>query len=275
LILETLLAVKAKGLEEMAKRCRTYISQIYQHAIVRGWADRDPAKDLERLPELKRSTPPAHHRAVKNPTELARLLVDMEGIKSTIIGAALWLSPYVFLRASELAGARWEEIDFQDSLWRLPQERMKANRPHFVPLALQVKAHLEALHKLTGFGPVVFPGHKRGQAPINADSLRMALNRLGYGRGSLINHTHHGFRSVAGTFLRENGYNGNWIEAQLAHGKSNKVQAAYDFAEYLPQRREMMQSWADFIDGLRASGGTAVHENAPDKAALDRILADG
>jgi len=265
-ILETLLAVKTQGLEEMAKRCLTCIRQIFNYAMIRGWIDRNPAEPLTGIEELRRSSPPEHHRAVKTPAELARLLMDVETIKHTITGAALWLSPYVFVRASELAGAQWDEIDWQESLWRIPKDRMKAQRPHFVPLARQVRVFLEGLRNQTGWGPCVFPGQMKGQAPINSCSLRMALNRLGYGRGALVNHTHHGFRSVASTFLREQGFNPAWIEGQLAHGESNKVVAAYNFAEYLPQRRDMMQAWADYIDKLRAEAAGITLEPEPTQA---------
>jgi len=130
-------------------------------------------------------------------------------------------------------------------------------------LSRQVKKQLEALRELTGWGPCVFPGREGGQAPINSESFRIALNRLGYGPDALVSHTHHGFRSVAGTFLREQGFEDAWIEVQLSHAKRNKVQAAYDFAKYVPQRKKMMQAWSDYLDKLRAEAtgqqGTKKH----------------
>jgi integrase len=122
--------------------------------------------------------------------------------------------------------------------------------PHLVPLSAQVKMQLEALRTLTGWGPCVFPGREGGQAPIHPSSFRTALVRLGYGPGALVSHTHHGFRSVAGTFLREQGFEDAWVEAQLSHQKRNKVQAAYDFAKYVPKRKKMMQAWSDYLDEL-------------------------
>ncbi len=166
-------------------------------------------------------------------------------------GKALELAPYVFVRAGELAGARWAEIDLASSLWRIPAERMKAKGEHIVPLARQVKERFEALYELTGGGPCLFPGFKDGQAPMRPETLRMALVRLGYGPGALVSHTTHGFKSCASTFLREQGFNPAWIEIQLAHGERNKVVAAYNHADYIPQRQEMMQSWADYLDSLR------------------------
>jgi integrase len=220
-VLEAVLAIKKKR-EEMAKRCRTYCNQIYQHAIVRGWTDKNPVRELERLPELRRATPVKHQRAVKTPAELGMLLADIETIGHTLIGKALKLAPHVFVRASELAGMQWAEVDFKESLWRIPAERMKMPTPHLVPLSRQVRKQLEALRELTGWGLCVFPGSNGGQAPINPEAFRITLGRLGYGPKALVNSSHHGFRSVAATFLREKGFKGAWVEAQLAHKKETK-----------------------------------------------------
>lgn len=178
-LLEVLLALRRLGIEETARRCRQYVSQVFQFAIVRGWADRNPAADLQGIPELRKTNKVRHQRAVKTPAELGRLLLDIETISDTLPGKALELAPYVFVRAGELAGARWAEIDMASSL--------------------------------------------------------------------------HGFKSCASTFLREQGYNLAWIEIQLAHGERNKVIAAYNHADYIPQRQDMMQSWADYLDSLRES----------------------
>jgi integrase len=150
-----------------------------------------------------------------------------------------------------LAGARWAEIDFDSSFWRIPAERMKMKGAHLVPLARQVKERLLALRELTGDGPCLFPGLKMSQAPMRPEALRLALVRLGYGPGAMVSHTTHGFKAVAGTFLRERGFNPAWIEIQLAHGERSKIVAAYNHADYIPQRQEMMQAWADYLDELR------------------------
>lgn len=250
-ILEVLLAVKRLGIQETAKRCRQYLSQIFQYAIVKGMADRNPAADLQGIHELKKTGPVKHHRAVKTPAEVGRLLLDIETISDTLAGKALGLAPYVFVRAGELAGARWAEVDIASSFWRIPAERMKMKGEHLVPLARQVKERLEVLYELTGGGPCLFPGFKAGQSPMRPETMRMALIRLGYGPGALVSHTTHGFKSVASTFLRERGFDPAWIEIQLAHGERNKVVAAYNHADYIPQRQAMMQSWADYLDELR------------------------
>jgi integrase len=190
------------------------------------------------------------------------LLADIKTIGHTLVGMGLKLAPHVFVRASELAGMRWEEIDFKGSMWRIPAERMKMTRGHLVPLSRQAKAQLEALHKLTGWGPCVFPGNNGGQAPINPETFRITLDRLGYGTKASISHTFHGFRRAAGTFLREQGFEGAWVEAQLAHQKKDKVQRAYDDSTYLPQRKKMMQSWSNYLDKLLREAKAAEGDNS-------------
>ena len=261
-LLDVLVAVKAAGREETAARLRQYSGQIFKFAMRKGWTKMNPAGALEGIPELRKSGPQKHQRAVRTPAELGRLLADMEDYNDGIVGAALRLQPYVFLRSSELARGEWAEIDFADSLWRIPAERMKMKVDHLVPLARQVKERLEGLRKLTGGGRFLFPAWSGGLAPMNPESLRRALNRLGYGPTAANGgHTPHGFRSAAATFLREKGFSGDWVEVQLAHARRNKIQAAYDHAAYVPQRRKMMQAWADFLDELReaarAEGGAA------------------
>jgi len=261
-ILAVLLNVKRLGIDETARRCRQYIGQTFQHAIVQGWAERNPAADLQGVYELKRRSPVKHMRATRSPAELGRLLLALEGIGHTLAGRALNLLPYVFVRPNELAGARWDEIDRPFSLWRIPSERMKMKTDHLVPLAHQVKERLEALKELTGGGLYCFPGFKGGQVPMRPETMRLALVRLGFGPKALGGGlTSHGFRSVASTLLRERGFDPAQIELQLGHQERNAVTAAYNFAELLPQRRDMMQAWADYLDELRE----AAREEAGDR----------
>jgi len=130
---------------------------------------------------------------------------------------------------------------------------------HLVPLARQVKERLEALREVTGGGEFMFPSWSGGGAPMNPESLRRALNRLGYGPTALNGgHTPHGFRSAAATFLREKGFPGDWVEIQLAHMERDKIVRAYNHALYVPQRREMLQAWADYLDDLREAAKVEV-----------------
>ena len=257
-LLEILVGIHKTGIEETARRCRMYISQIFQHAVVRGWTAHNPARELERLPELQRTRKPQPHRYFKTPAELGRFLLDIEpGRNGSLVERALWMAPHVFLRSSELVGAMWSEFDFDNALWRIPGGRMKAGGAHYVPLSKQVLQHLTKLKELTGKGDFLFMGRPGYQETINAESLRRALNRLGYGPNVLSGScSPHGFRSCASTFLREEGHDPRFIELQLAHSERSKTVASYNHADHLPQRRKLMQAWSDYLDKLRVAAVT-------------------
>lgn len=161
---------------------------------------------------------------------------------------ALLLAPLVFVRPVELRKAEWKEINFEESEWRIPPERMKIRVKHIVPLSQQALDILYELKKLTGRGRYLFPGARSSQRPMSDATLINALRRMGYTKEEM---TAHGFRSMASTLLNEKGYNRDWIERQLAHPERNNVRAAYNYAEYLPERRQMMQNWADYLTELK------------------------
>ena len=166
-----------------------------------------------------------------------------------VVRAALQLAPYVFVRPGELRRAEWAEFNLESAEWRVPAEKMKMRVVHIVPLSRQVMELLHGLKQDTGGGRYLFPSMRAKSAPISDMTLLAALRRLGYGKDEM---TMHGFRSMASTLLNEQGYNRDWIERQLAHGERNSIRAAYNYAEYLPERRRMLQEWADYLDALRA-----------------------
>ena len=173
----------------------------------------------------------------------------MDGYPGDIsIKFALRIMPYVFVRSGELRAAEWTEFDFDKAEWIIPTERMKMRRPHIVPLAQQVVKLAQELNGYTGGGQYVFPSPFSASRYITDVGLLNGLRRLGYGRSEM---TIHGFRSIASTLLNEQGYRPDVIEVQLAHGEQNAIRGAYNRAEYLPERRRMMQEWADYLDGLR------------------------
>lgn len=161
-----------------------------------------------------------------------------------IVRAALRIAPYVLVRPVELRRAEWAEFNLDANEWRIPATRMKMRELHIVPLARQVKEILAELHQYTGGGRYLFPSMRANTATISDVTLLAALRRLGYGKDEM---TVHGFRSMASTLLNEQGYNRDWIEKQLAHGERDTVRASYNFAQYLPERRKMMQEWADYL----------------------------
>jgi len=159
-----------------------------------------------------------------------------------------------FVRTGELIGARWDEIDFDREEWHIPKERMKMRRPHVVPLSRQALAILKTLHKSTGTKTHVFHSQRGKNKHISNGAVLMALRRMGY-QGRM---TGHGFRALASTILNEKNYPPDVIERQLAHEDSDKTRSAYNRAEYLLERKKMMQDYADFLDEVKASDGKKI-----------------
>jgi integrase len=159
---------------------------------------------------------------------------------------ALQLLSLTFVRTGELREATWDEFDLDNAEWRIPAERMKMKAPHIVPLSRQAVEIVQKLKELNGGYRLVFPG-VRPPEPMSKNTVLFALYRMGY-RGRM---TGHGFRAVASTVLNETGFDADVIERQLAHAERNKVRAAYHRSEYLPERRKMMQQWADMLDNWK------------------------
>ena len=172
---------------------------------------------------------------------------------------ALKLAPLVFTRPTELRAVQWKEFDLESGEWRIPAERMKMRRQHLVPLSRQAISILRELQKYSGEGKYLFPSIRTEARPISDATMLNALRRMGYQKHEM---SVHGFRSIASTLLNELGYNRDWIERQLAHGEQDEVRAAYNYAEYLPERRKMMQAWADYLDGLRNTQQKRIREEA-------------
>ena len=224
---------------------RTLLSQIFRYAIAAGLVDWDPAAQVRGalLP-----IPPAQHRAtVTDAASAAALLRTIEGYEGNqIVRLGLLLLAYTFVRPSEMRCAEWSEIDFDSTLWTIPAERMKMKREHIVPLSTRVVALFQQLHRLSSHPIYCFSLPRQGK-PISKTTFSVTMCRLGYGTGKA---TPHSFRGMASTLLNENGFPPDVIERQLAHVEGNAVRAAYNHAEYLPERRRMMQWWADYLDEL-------------------------
>jgi integrase len=232
---------------ETAQRVKQICGQVFRYAIATGRADRDPAADLRGALKTKKTR---HHAAITDPAKVGELLRAIEGFSGgLVVASALKFAPLVFVRPGELRKAEWGEFDLDNAEWRIPAERMKMRALHIVPLAEQAVAILRELQPLTGHGRYVFPSIRSPRDPMSENTVTAALRRLGYTGDEM---TGHGFRSMASTMLHEQGWNTDVIERQLAHAERNRVKAAYNHAEYLPERRKMMQAWADYLDGLRA-----------------------
>ncbi|MEO7773672.1 MAG: integrase arm-type DNA-binding domain-containing protein [Steroidobacteraceae bacterium] len=253
-ILEVLRRVESRGAHETAHRELQYISRIFRYAIATGRAKRDPAADLrgEALVPVDRSK---HHATIVDPVQIGALLRAMkEYCGSFVVKTALRLAPLVFVRPGELRQMEWAEIRWEDRTWHIPAERMKMRAVHIVPLSAQAIALLRELLPLTGDGRYAFPGARTNSRPMSNNAVTAALRAIGYDKGQM---TGHGFRAMASTLLNEQGWNRDVIERQLAHGERDKVRASYNYAEHLPERRKMMQSWADYLTSLE-DGATLV-----------------
>lgn len=238
--------IEGRGAIESARRVLQMCGQIFRYAIATGQADRDIAADL------RGALPPArekHHASITDPKGVAQLLRAIDGYQGSFVAhCALRIAPLVFARPGELRHAEWSEIDFDKAEWRIPAEKMKMREQHIVPLSRQAVAILRELQPLTGAGRYVFPSIRTSARPMSENTVLAALRRMGYTKDEM---TGHGFRSMASTLLNEQGWNRDAIERQLAHGERNAVRAAYNFAEFLPERRRMMQAWADYLDKLK------------------------
>jgi integrase len=245
LVLSVLKRVEGRGAIEVAHKIKSHISQVMQYCIACGLVYINPARDLAGALKPKRKKPMA---SLKDPKSAAKLMSDIEAYPHGLVRCALKFITYTFVRSGELRHAEWNDFDEQEKLWRIPAEKIKMKNPHLVPLSTQVSALLEELKDYSLGSKYLFPSTRSLAKPISDAAVLAALRYLGYGRDQM---TVHGFRSMASTLLNEQGYNRDWIERQLAHTEHNAVRAAYNYAQYLPERRRMMQEWADYLDQLR------------------------
>lgn len=238
--------IEERGAYDLAHRVLQVCGQVFRYGVATGRCKRDLTGDLRGAltPHKKKN------QAAVKPEELPDLLraisnYDKTGDRQTQL--ALQLLALSFTRTVELIGAKWEEFDLEAAVWIVPAERMKMKTEHVVPLSRQALAILAELKEIGGGSRFVFPGRNRDK-PISNNTLLFALYRLGY-KGKM---TGHGFRAVASTILNETGFRADVVERQLAHCERNEVRGAYNRAEYLPERRQMMQHWADYLDGIAA-----------------------
>jgi integrase len=247
-LLDALRKVEKRGVIETARRLRQICGQVFRYAVASGRAKHDPSVDLRGA--LKSPGRPRGHKAMllSDVPGFIRGLKTYDGDPRTRL--ALQLMVLTFARTIELRAARWAEIenlDGNEPLWRIPADRMKMRREHIVPLAPQSVAVLRELRGLPGSAasPFLFPSPSR-EGHMSNNTMLYALYRMGYhGRATI-----HGFRAMASTALNEMGFRSDVIERQLAHQEQNSVRAAYNRAEYLAERRAMINCWADRLDAM-------------------------
>ena len=240
--------IETRGAIETAHRASQNCGQVFRYAVASGRAEGDPTGDLR---GALAPTQEKHLASIVEPKAIGELMRAIEGHKGSLVAkCALRLAPLVFVRPGELRRAEWTEFDLDGAEWRIPAARMKMREQHIVPLSTQAVKIMRELQPLTGRGRYVFPGARTNDRPMSENTVTAALRRMGYESGQM---TGHGFRSMASTRLNEQGWHGDAIERQLAHSERDAVRAAYNFAEHLPERKTMMQYWADYLEKLRTT----------------------
>ena len=246
-LLAVLRRIEIRGANETAHRALQVCGRVFRFAVASGRAERDPSRDLG---GALAPTKEKHLASITDPQEVGALLRAIDAYEGAwITRCALRLAPLVFVRPGELRAAQWAEFDFEKAEWRIPSTRMKMRVQHIVPLSTQAIAIMHDLQPLTGRFPFAFPSVRSRFRAMSENTITAALRRMGYSGQDM---TGHGFRSMASTLLNEQGWNADAIERQLAHGERDAVRAAYNYAEHLPERRRMMQAWADYLDQLKS-----------------------
>ncbi|GAB6178103.1 tyrosine-type recombinase/integrase [Desulfobaculum senezii] len=248
LLLECLQRIESRGAITVAHRVRGICGQVFSYALATGLVERNPAVDLKgALPPIRKR----HFPTITDPRKIGELMRAIHNYKGEIVTcSALKLAPLVFVRPGELRHAEWTEFNFDDAEWRIPGKKMKTRNEHIVPLSRQALHILLDIYPLTNSSNYVFPSLRSNGRPMSDATINAALRRLGYTKDEF---TGHSFRSMASTRLNELGWSTDAIERQLAHIEQNKVRAAYNRAEHLDIRRQMMQFWADHLDELRTT----------------------
>lgn len=243
-LLDCLRRIEDRGHIETAHRVKTLCGQVFRYGISTGRVERDPTPDLR---GALRPSKTRHHAALTNPHEVAELLRAIDGYGGQPVTiAALKLAPLVFTRPGELRQAKWADVDLDEATWSFIVS--KTDQPLIVPLPTQAVKILRDLQGLTGRSVFVFPGARSNERPMSNATLKAALDRMGF-KGQM---TAHGFRALARTILAEQlNYPEHIIEQQLAHVVKDANGRAYNRTKFLEQRREMLQSWADYLDSMR------------------------
>jgi len=244
-VLQVIRAIEKRGALEIASKVLQRITAVLRYAVQTGKAAYNPASEMRGVLKSRK----VQHRAALLADDLPEFLKTLsKGDLHITTKLALQFVILTATRSGEVRGATWDEIDFENKLWRIPAERMKMDTPHNVPLSDQAIAILKQIGNLFGQEGLVFPGIKDQSKQLSENTLLYALYRLGYHSRATV----HGFRATFSTIANESGFSGDVIEKALAHEERNKVRAAYHRSEYLEQRRELMQWWADYLEAIKA-----------------------
>ena len=243
---------------DLQRRIAQYANNICEYAVNCDYVDINVSSNLVKL--LPKRKPVTHRSAIINPAEFGKLLQLIDSYHGSIVMKyALMIMPYVFVRSKELRLAKWEEIDFEKKLWTIPKERMKNKKEHIVPLAPKVITLFKELLEYKNSDYIFYSCNSKARCITDATLLN-GLRRLGYEKYEM---SIHGFRTSASTLLNEAGFRKDIIEAQLSHSDKDEVRATYNRADYMVERREMLECWADYLDMLRKDPNTKERLLAP------------
>ena len=245
---EALRNIEQSATASTAHRCRQYMDAVCRYAMQTARIHSNPTPHSETLAPIVSKS----YASITDPKGVGGLMRAVRGYQGSAVAvAALKLAPLLFVRPGELRGAEWSEMDIDAAEWKIPAERMKMRRAHLVPLSDQAVVLLTELKRLTGSGRYVFPSERSPGRCMSENTLNAALRSMGYSKQQM---TSHGFRHMASTLLNESRkFRGDVIERQLAHADRNSIRAVYNAAEYLEERKQMMQWWADRLDSLVAA----------------------
>lgn len=257
-VLKAVRSIEGRGALHVAEKCRGWLNEIFRYAIAEGVIEVNPAADIDIVAAVQ---PPVQHNPYLRRDELGDFLHKVRTSQMSVFtSSAIRLMLLTGVRTIEVRNASPSQFDLEEAIWRIPPEGVKQLRsrvrtesgeipPYLVPLSRQAVELVREVLRITGRCKLLFTGRNEPSKVMSENTINVAIKRLGY-QGKL---TGHGIRGTISTALNEMGYRGEWIEAQLSHADPNKVRGSYNHAEYVEQRREMMQAWADYLDIL-ASG---------------------
>ncbi|NMX61509.1 integrase arm-type DNA-binding domain-containing protein [Pseudomonas sp. WS 5079] len=258
-VLAALRRIEKRGALNSARKCRSWLNEIFRYGMVSGYLDINPASDLDIVAQQE---PPVRHNPMLVLGELKDFFCSLEeSTAAAYVKCAIRILFLTGVRTTELRNATIEQVDLDAGLWSIPPDAVKQLKkrvrrqskedevpPYLVPLSRQAVEEMRKVHQLTGGYRLLIAGRNDPRQPISNNTVNSALKRMGY-EGRL---TGHGIRATISTALNEMGYNADWIEAQLSHASGSQVRRSYNHAEYVEQRRVMMQEWADYLDSVAA-----------------------
>lgn len=244
LVLQIVRGIEDIGHIDLSHDVRQLISMILRYGVSIGLVERDYTADLRGVLSPVKVT---HRATITRREDIAALMRAIATLEEGPVKWSVQLVAYTFLRSAEVRKAVWSEIDFERAEWKIPPERMKMRRPHIVPLSRQTIEILQKARVYSGGVGYILPTLRAKGRPLSDMSLLAALRRIGYAKGEM---SIHGFRSMASTMLNEYGWSADAIERQLAHVRGD-VREVYNYAQYMDERRRMVQWYADFLDALR------------------------